>query len=385
VSQWRRVVNHKLSRWALALAGYASVVSVALIVTATSVDRLVTTWLKQDAAQAPARPTTQHAAVPSRALETVVIRSAAMIPTNDEWADKLRDPSYWNKLKSGKSSSNSSNWSKPAAKLGGPVAAPAAVVVVPRGKSKTIEVKDKDDDGDSSDDTYRTVCVRLCDGAFFPLSFSTTRENFDADAARCDKTCAGSRMFFYKNPGETLDDMEDLKGQPYKKLPTAFLYRTTYDAGCKCRAHPWEEASRTQHRVYALEAQKAKGDKAAALELTDLKTKMAKAERDAAAEKKRAELEKIAAQKKLADDAKAAKAKGRQTAQADRDAGRAKRDTATEPTAQIKASAQPAGGTPSTANLWGPKVGGAPMSRPINASFTPVPDAARLRSGLGAR
>ncbi len=38
--------------------------------------------------------------------------------------------------------------------------------------------------------TYRTVCVRLCDGYFFPVSYSTLPNYFDRDAEACESKCA---------------------------------------------------------------------------------------------------------------------------------------------------------------------------------------------------
>jgi hypothetical protein len=35
--------------------------------------------------------------------------------------------------------------------------------------------------------------------------------------------------------------MVSLDGVPYKSLGTAFLFRASYDASCKCRPHPWEK------------------------------------------------------------------------------------------------------------------------------------------------
>jgi hypothetical protein len=45
--------------------------------------------------------------------------------------------------------------------------------------------------------------------------------------------------------------MVSLDGQPYRSLGTAFLYRASYDASCKCRAHPWEAAAIERHKGYA--------------------------------------------------------------------------------------------------------------------------------------
>ena len=51
--------------------------------------------------------------------------------------------------------------------------------------------EDRDDDEEREEGareaagTYRTMCVRLCDGYYFPISFSTTSERFPEDAQNC--------------------------------------------------------------------------------------------------------------------------------------------------------------------------------------------------------
>jgi Protein of unknown function (DUF2865) len=126
----------------------------------------------------------------------------------------------------------------------------------------------------SGDGNHRTVCVRLCDGYFWPISFSTDSDNFDRDKRVCEKSCGGSqtRLYTHDNPGQDIEQMVDLKGVPYTKLRTAFLFRASYDESCKCNAHPWEQASKDRHRIYALEAEKRKGSQHAAAELTRMKS-----------------------------------------------------------------------------------------------------------------
>ena len=100
--------------------------------------------------------------------------------------------------------------------------------------------------------TYRILCVRLCDGFYFPISYSTQRGRFAADAKQCEQSCpAGSRLFVHRNPGQDVDDMVDLGGRPYRSLPSAFLHRAQYIADCACRGNPWDEASVARHRAYA--------------------------------------------------------------------------------------------------------------------------------------
>ena len=115
-------------------------------------------------------------------------------------------------------------------------------------------------DGDrrnSNSGTYRTLCVRLCDGFYFPVSDSTRRERLLGDAKQCEKRCPGrSRLFVHRNPGQDADDSVDLQGHPYRSLPTALLYQTKYVADCTCHGNPWDEAALARHRTYAEDARK---------------------------------------------------------------------------------------------------------------------------------
>lgn len=101
------------------------------------------------------------------------------------------------------------------------------------------------------DDTYRTVCVRLCDGAYFPISFSTTRSRFKADAARCQAGCSSPARLFVVKPEGAAEEMVDVRGSAYADLPNAFRFRTSYDAACTCKGQPWDVAARDRHLQYA--------------------------------------------------------------------------------------------------------------------------------------
>src|SRR4030081_1059748 len=54
--------------------------------------------------------------------------------------------------------------------------------------------------------TYRTVCVRSCDGAYFPISFATVPGRFPDDERTCRALCpaAEASLFTYRNPGEDM-------------------------------------------------------------------------------------------------------------------------------------------------------------------------------------
>ena len=91
--------------------------------------------------------------------------------------------------------------------------------------------------GPQSYSTYRTVCVRLCDGYYFPISFSTLPSHFEQDAARCQSKCAApAQLYYYQNPGATVDQSVALQSQePYTSLKTAFRYRKELVTGCSCK------------------------------------------------------------------------------------------------------------------------------------------------------
>ena len=128
----------------------------------------------------------------------------------------------------------------------------------------------------SSNGTHRTVCVRLCDGFYWPVSFATTQSRLGRDTKTCEQSCSSpTRLFVQSNPGAGPPQMVDTNGQPYSKLTNAFHFQTSYDASCKCKPHPWERDALDRHRLFALEQQQAaKGNKTAATELDLLRAEM---------------------------------------------------------------------------------------------------------------
>ena len=98
--------------------------------------------------------------------------------------------------------------------------------------------------------TFRTLCVRTCDGYYFPISYATTPERFNEDAQSCQRMCPAAQvqLYTYHNPGEEVNQAVTLDGQPYTALPTAFAYRKAIDKSCSCRrpGESWAEAMKVQ-------------------------------------------------------------------------------------------------------------------------------------------
>jgi hypothetical protein len=94
--------------------------------------------------------------------------------------------------------------------------------------------------------TYRTICVRTCDGYYFPISFATTPDHFQQDEQTCQRSCPAAevQLYTYHNPGEDVSKAVSLSGRLYTSLPTAFQYRKTLNQACSCRrpGESWYEA-----------------------------------------------------------------------------------------------------------------------------------------------
>jgi len=97
--------------------------------------------------------------------------------------------------------------------------------------------------------TFRTVCARSCDGAYFPISFATVPSRFPDDEKTCKSLCPASEatLYAYRNPGEDMNQAVSISGQPYSALPNAFKYRTEFNPSCACKAagQTWSDALKT--------------------------------------------------------------------------------------------------------------------------------------------
>ncbi|MFZ1772646.1 MAG: DUF2865 domain-containing protein [Rhizobiaceae bacterium] len=102
--------------------------------------------------------------------------------------------------------------------------------------------------------TYTTLCVRTCDGSYFPISFSTTREHFEKDEEACQAQCPGTEaaLYVHEVPEQEAEDMVSVKGKPYSALPNAFAYRQAgfkRPEGCFCSAQAGVSGATAQGSV----------------------------------------------------------------------------------------------------------------------------------------
>jgi hypothetical protein len=85
--------------------------------------------------------------------------------------------------------------------------------------------------------TFRTLCVRTCDGYYWPISFSTVPGRFSEDERVCQRMCPAAQvvLFSHRNPGEDVAQAVSASGQVYGDMPNAFLYRKQFTSACSCR------------------------------------------------------------------------------------------------------------------------------------------------------
>jgi len=85
--------------------------------------------------------------------------------------------------------------------------------------------------------TIRTVCVRMSDGYYWPISYSTVRDYIPQDTQACEAQCPNQQvaLYYYDNPGQEPEQMVNANGEAYTTLPNAFAYRKNFDLSNTCK------------------------------------------------------------------------------------------------------------------------------------------------------
>ena len=83
----------------------------------------------------------------------------------------------------------------------------------------------------------RSVCVRLCDGYFFPVGAYSGEDMRKAHEATCESACPGAptRLYVVPSGSDKLEHAVSARdGKPYSLLPVAFRHTKTADRTCSC-------------------------------------------------------------------------------------------------------------------------------------------------------
>jgi hypothetical protein len=89
----------------------------------------------------------------------------------------------------------------------------------------------------------KLVCVRACDGSFFPLS--NKPNGGGSPDEMCQALCPGAETAAYHLPGDSeLDRAVSTSGEPYTALANAFRFTKAADKSCSCRkqGESWQAA-----------------------------------------------------------------------------------------------------------------------------------------------
>jgi len=98
------------------------------------------------------------------------------------------------------------------------------------------------------------VCVRQCDGGFFPVSYSARQNNLDDLNTLCKALCPGAEATLYtKSPWKDIDTAVSINGESYSEHPNALKFQKTRDASCGCKPpdKSWAEALVEAERILA--------------------------------------------------------------------------------------------------------------------------------------
>jgi Protein of unknown function (DUF2865) len=98
------------------------------------------------------------------------------------------------------------------------------------------------------------ICVRQCDGGFFPVSYSARRANLDELTTLCKALCPNAEVALYtKSLWGELDAAVSISGESYGDHPNALKFQKTRVPACGCKPpdKSWAEALADAERILA--------------------------------------------------------------------------------------------------------------------------------------
>jgi hypothetical protein len=116
----------------------------------------------------------------------------------------------------------------------------------PRGPETAAPLAPAEDEGQGRKGGSQAVCVRTCDGGFFPLSFSASSAGSDQLLELCKALCPNAEVqLFTRNPARDISTAVSADGvTDYESLPNALKYTKNFDPNCGCKPpnQSWVEA-----------------------------------------------------------------------------------------------------------------------------------------------
>ncbi|MFO1126028.1 MAG: DUF2865 domain-containing protein [Methylocystis sp.] len=124
--------------------------------------------------------------------------------------------------------------------------------------NQSIAEPESDQDLEPSDGRPRggpmAICVRDCDGGFFPLSYSARSANLDDLASMCRALCPNAQVKLYTaSQYKGLSSALSIDGEAYSDHPNGHKFEKVYDPACGCKPpdQSWAEALADAERIIA--------------------------------------------------------------------------------------------------------------------------------------
>ena len=100
-----------------------------------------------------------------------------------------------------------------------------------------------DGSGEPSRSAGRAICVRSCDGGYFPIAPKASTDQLDKLDDFCKASCPGTEAHLYTMRGD-LTTAVAVDGTAYTALPAAFKFEKSFSQTCSCKPAnvSWAEA-----------------------------------------------------------------------------------------------------------------------------------------------
>ena len=107
---------------------------------------------------------------------------------------------------------------------------------IPVGPDGTPSIEAPDDTAAPRATETKVLCVRHCDGGFFPIAYKATPDKLDGLAQLCKAQCPNTEVSIYTTSSDGgVETAVTPEGAAYTALPAAFKYQKTYDPTCSCK------------------------------------------------------------------------------------------------------------------------------------------------------
>lgn len=100
-------------------------------------------------------------------------------------------------------------------------------------------------EGETAEGGSKAVCVKTCDGSFFPVSYTAYSGKFGSLEDICRAQCPNAEVTLFSYPASgDIEQAISSTGARYVDLPNALKFRTSYDPNCSCRrkGQSWVDA-----------------------------------------------------------------------------------------------------------------------------------------------